>query len=60
MTVNSSVIEGEIGLLVEHLKILLDHPNSVSDRSEARIKLVDSLLLNKKEEARCKPEIHFL
>jgi hypothetical protein len=52
--VDSNKLDGEIGLLVEHLKIILGHPNSVDDHSEARVKLVDSLLINKTDEARRK------
>jgi len=35
--VESKHLEGEIGLLVEHLKILLGHPNAVNDHAAARV-----------------------
>jgi len=31
--IDSSSLEGEIGLLVGHIKIILGHPNSVNDKA---------------------------
>lgn len=54
VNVDPNHLEGEMCLLVEHLKILLGHPNFVNDHAAERVKLIDSLLINKTEEASCK------
>ena len=41
VSVNSNQLEGEMRLLVEHLQILLGHPNFINDHAAERIQLID-------------------
>jgi hypothetical protein len=54
VSVETNQLEGAMRLLVDHLKIILGYPNSVNEHAADRVQLIDSLLINKLEEARCK------